>query len=100
MFVEGNYQCEAVRISNQFATNPWVRYNVYDLSQCDVGAHSLWIKKHVVGWSVELRYPRDVDDRVLTIAKMPVLCPDETSAMKLALACYPNSVAHLTWHPS
>jgi hypothetical protein len=98
MFVQRSYQSEAARISNQFANNPWHRYNVYDLAQCDVGAHSLWIKKQVVGWSVELRYPCDIDARVLSTAEMPILCPDEVSAMKLALACYPNAVADLAWH--
>jgi hypothetical protein len=89
---------EAARISNQFANNLWRRYNAYDLAQCDVGTHSLWIKKQVAGWSVELRYPCDVDARVLTIADIPVLCPDEISAMRLALACYPDPVANLAWH--
>jgi hypothetical protein len=55
-------------------------------------------KEQVAGWSVELRYPCDIDARVLTIANMPILCPDELSAARLALACYPNPVAGLTWH--
>jgi hypothetical protein len=48
---------------------------------------------------VELRYPCDVDARVLSIRRMPILCPDATSAMTLALACYPGAVAGLTWEP-
>jgi hypothetical protein len=77
----------------------WSFYKVYDLAQCDVGPHSLWLKKQLAGWSVELRYPCDIDGRVLTIENMPVLCPDLTSARKVALANYPNSVGGLTWRP-
>jgi hypothetical protein len=96
--VESIYQGEAARMRQQFAGSQWHRYKVYDLDQCDVGSHSLWIKKQVAGWSVELRYPCDTEARVLTIANMPVLCPDELSAARLALACSPNPVAGLTWH--
>jgi hypothetical protein len=98
-FVERIYQSEAARISKQFASNEWVLYKVYDLAQCNVGPCSLWIKKQVIGWSVELRHPCDVDPRILTIQKMPVLCPEVDLARKLALACYPNEVAGLIWHP-
>jgi hypothetical protein len=98
-FVEQIYQSEEARMHHQFAGIMWDRYKVYDLDQCDVGSHSLWIKKQVAGWSVELRYPCHTDARVLTIANMPVLCPDELSAARLALACYPNEVAGLIWHP-
>lgn len=98
-FVDHIYQSELARMRQQFAGSQWHRYKVYDLDQCDVGAHSLWIKKQVIGWSVELRYPCDIDARVLTFANMPVLCPDEPSAARLALACYPNEVAGLIWHP-
>jgi hypothetical protein len=98
-FVDDIYQCGLARMRKQFAGNKWHRYKVYDLAQCNVGAHSLWIKKQVVGWSVELRYPCDIDARVLTLANMPVLCPDEPPAARLALACYPNPVAGLIWHP-
>jgi hypothetical protein len=96
-FVEQIYQSEEARMRQQFAGSKWDRYKVYDLDQCDVGSCSLWIKKQVVGWSIELRYPCDVDAQVLTIANMPVLCP-ELSAARLALACYPNPVAGLIWH--
>jgi hypothetical protein len=97
-FVNHIYQGELTRIGQQFAGIQWHRYKVYDLCECDVGYHSLLIKKQVAGWSVELRYPCDVDARVLTIAKMPILCPGELSAARLALACYPNPAAGLLWH--
>jgi hypothetical protein len=97
-FVDHIYQGELTRIRQQFAGAQWHRYRVYDLSECDVGTHSLWVKKQVAGWTVELRDPCDVDAQVLTIAGMPVLCPDELSAARLALACYLNPVAGLLWH--
>jgi hypothetical protein len=98
-FVEQIYESEAARVRQQFPGSQWCCYKFLGLDQCDVGRHSLWIKKQVAGWSVELRYPCDVDARVLTIANMPVLCPSEMSAAKLALACYPNPAAGLFWHP-
>ncbi|WFU56828.1 hypothetical protein QA639_04685 [Bradyrhizobium pachyrhizi] len=96
-FVEQIYQDEVARMRQQFKGITWDRYKVLDLDQCDVGPHSLWIKKQVAGWSVELRYPCDVDARVLTITSMPILCPDELSAARLALACYPEPAAGLLW---
>ena len=98
-FAQNIYQSQLERMLQQFANNRWVRYKVYDLAQCDVGPHDLWIKKQIAGWTVELRYSCDIDTRVLTLAKMPILCPDELSAARLALACYPNPVAGMIWHP-
>lgn len=65
--------------------------------ECDVGRHLLWSTKHVAGWSVELRYPCDVDARVLTIENMPVVCRDLNSAARLAVANYPSSAGGLIW---
>jgi hypothetical protein len=65
--------------------------------ECNVGRHLLWSTKLVAGWSVELRYPCDVDARVLTIANMPILCRDLNSAARLAVANYPCSGGGLIW---
>ena len=66
-------------------------------AECDVGRHKLWSTKHVAGWSVELRYPCDVDARVLTIENMPIFCRDLNSAARLAVANYPSSAGGLIW---
>jgi hypothetical protein len=98
-FVERVCECEVARVKKLLSTCSWVRWPFLNLDQCNVGPHALWTRKQAPGCSVELRYPCDVDARVLSIRRMPILCPDATSAMTLALACYPGAVAGLTWEP-
>lgn len=66
-------------------------------AECDVGHHKLWVTKQRAGWSVELRYPCDIDARILTVENMPVVCRDLNSAARLAVANYPNSAGGLIW---
>jgi hypothetical protein len=97
-YVMQRYQHEAARIHKQFGTAPWIRYKAYGLVQCDVGPHVLWIKKQVTAWSIETRSPRN-ESHVLSISDMPILCHDEVSAARLALACYPETAGELHWRP-
>jgi hypothetical protein len=92
------HQREAARMKAQFASLVWRHYPTCDLYNCNVGDDAFWIKKQDAGWSIELGWESKGNVRILTIAGMPVLCPDPISSMRLALACYPNALADLTWH--
>jgi hypothetical protein len=89
---------EDARIGTQFFPDVWQHYKFYDMYCRDVGGDSVWIKKQDAGWPIELGWESKNNFRILTIANMPVLCPDAISAMRLALACCPNPVADLSWH--
>jgi hypothetical protein len=92
----------ASRGTDQSAAGKWEGIKWVDSYYCQVGddVDYLWVQKHDGGWTVELCYPdnADPDARVLTIEKMPVLCPDGPSAARLAQACYPKPAANLVWH--
>jgi hypothetical protein len=79
----------------------WTCFKYVDCSCCKVGENYLWVQKHDSGWTIELCYPdaTDPDSFVLTVAHMPVLCPDRRSAVALAVACYPKAPANLAWDP-
>jgi hypothetical protein len=97
-YLAGIHQREASRITAQFAPLSWQHYKYCDMFYCDVGGDGVWIKKQDAGWPIELGWESKGNLRMLTIAKMPVLCPDVQSARILALACCPNPVDDLTWH--
>ena len=79
----------------------WTFFKFVDCGCCMVGENYLWVQKHDSGWTVELCYPHpsDPDSFVLTIENMPVLCPDQPSAITLAVACYPVAPQGLAWDP-
>jgi hypothetical protein len=79
----------------------WTFFKFVDCGCCKVGENYLWVQKHDSGWTVELCYPHpsDPDSFVLTIENMPVLCPDQPSAITLAVACYPAAPVSLGWDP-
>jgi hypothetical protein len=79
----------------------WTFFKFVDCGCCKVGENYLWVQKHDSGWTIELCYPdaTDPDSFVLTIKNMPVLCPDQRSAVTLAVACYPAAPVSLGWDP-
>ena len=79
----------------------WTFFKFVDCGCCKVAENYLWVQKHDSGWTVELCYPHpsDPDSFVLTIENMPVLCPDQPSAITLAVACYPVAPQGLAWDP-
>jgi hypothetical protein len=79
----------------------WTCHKFFDCCSCNVHEDYLWVQKHDGGWTVELCYPHpsDPDSFVLTIENMPVLCPDQRSAVTLAVACYPAAPVGLGWDP-
>jgi hypothetical protein len=79
----------------------WTCYKFVNCCSCMVGDNYLWVQKHDSGWTIELCYPdtTDPDSFVLAVESMPVLCPDRSSAVMLAVACYPVATVNLTWEP-
>jgi hypothetical protein len=79
----------------------WTFFPFVECGCCKVGENYLWVQKHDSGWTIELCYPdaTDPDSFVLTVEKMPVLCPDSRSAVSLAVACYPAAPVNLAWDP-
>ena len=97
-WLAGIQQREVAKIKAQFASQVWRHYPTCDLYNCDVGDDAFWIVKQDAGWTIELGWESKGNLRILTIAGMPALCPGPISAMRLALASYPNAIADLTWH--
>ena len=79
----------------------WTAFELVGCGCCMVGENYLWVQKHDSGWTIELCHPHpsDPDSFVLTIENMPVLCPDQPSAITLAVACYPVAPQGLAWDP-
>jgi hypothetical protein len=79
----------------------WTFFKFVDCGCCKVGENYLWVQKHDSGSTIELCHPdaTDPDSFVLTIENMPVLCPDGSSAISLAVACYPAPAVNLAWDP-
>ena len=79
----------------------WTSYKWFECCSCQVGDNYMWVQKHDSGWTIELCYPdtADPDSFVLAFQNMPVLCPDQHSAVTLAVACYPVAAVNLTWEP-
>ena len=97
------FMSEIIKVSPNRVSRPleWACYKWADCCSCKVGDNYLWVQKHDSGWTVELCIPdtADPDSFVLTIENMPVLCPDRSSAVSLAVACYPAVPVNLAWDP-
>jgi hypothetical protein len=94
------FEHEIERIKH-LAHDKWESFELCGWHSCEVGDDYLWVQKQDGGWTIELCYPdnADPDARILTIENMPVLCPDDVCAARMALACYPHPPANLVWHP-
>jgi hypothetical protein len=93
------HQQEAARIKAKHASHVWHHFKIVGVCCADVDEDTFWLIEQAAGWTIERGWESKGDVRVLTIANMPVLCPDLLSARRLALACYPDAKASLIWHP-
>ena len=63
----------------------------------DIGKHTVWIRNHRGGWSVDRAIDIIEDCRVLTLLDCPVLFSELSTAAILIEAFFPNPPPGLTW---
>ena len=91
--------CALTRTWNKLYALGWDALPYVYWCHRQVGVDHLWVYPWGSGWSIEVYRTAQQAADVLTIHKMPILCPSPLSAIQVAEACSSAPKHPLSWLP-